>query len=492
MLICTVQSNKTGWVYLALIPSNQILSKVIDIKILTTVIIFLTIIIGTGMAFYFSYLNYNPIKKIAERLTKYSNNEFESKYNNEIDVINNILTTILSKDDSMEYLLNKYIPSVRANFLMRLLNGDFMSKQEIEEIGQFVNITISKGPFAVMLFDIDDYDDFNKLNSVMTQNVYRFSIGNVAEELCEKTGNKGYVVEISGNRVAMIVDFKTRDTRCIEQMTEIGKNITKFFVEHFDFSITVGIGQVYEDIMDISKSYVEAQTAIEYKIVRGKNAVIVFNDMITATSNNRYYTLYHENIIINSLKRGDFKSIYEVLTSVIEDINRNPVSINMAQCIYFEIINTAMKALGELEPQDYNEIMGHGDILPNFFECETLVDVYDRTVKFYQTICDRIRKIRGSDLSDTKNIIIEYVQKNFYDKNMSLSLLADKFDQTPSSISRLFKNETGYNFIDYLHHLRLNKAKELLKNTDISISDIALQCGYLNSHSFIRCFKNTT
>lgn len=489
MMICSVRSNKTGWIYLALIPSNQILSKVIDIKLLAVIIIVITIIIGIGMALYFSYLNYNPIRKIADRLTRYSNSEFESKYNDELEIINNVLTTILSKDASMEYLLDKYVPSVRANFLMRLLNGDFLSKQEAYEIGNFVDISISEGPFAVMVFDIDDYEDFVKLNSVITQNVYRFSICNVAEELCKNLGNNGYAVEVSGNRVAMIVNFKEENANYTEQMSEVGNSIAKFFVEHFEFSLTVGIGRVYEDIMDISKSYIEAQTAIEYKIVKGKNAVIIFDDMLTTADNNHYYTLHHQNIIINSLKQGDFESIYKVLSSVIEDINQNPVSINMAKCVYFEIINTAMKALGELDPQDYNEIMHHGAILPNFFECETLIDVYNRTVKFYQTICERIRKIMEADINDNKNSIIEYVKNNFYDKNMSLSLLADKFDQTPSSISRLFKNEVGYNFVDYLHRLRLDKAKELLKNTDISISDIALKCGYLSSHSFIRSFK---
>lgn len=52
----------------------------------------------------------------------------------------------------------------------------------------------------------------------------------------------------------------------------------------------------------------------------------------------------------------------------------------------------------------------------------------------------------------------------------------------------MFKDITGVNFIDYLTSIRLNKAKELLINTDMKINEIAETIGYKNSY-FNRLFK---
>lgn len=59
-------------------------------------------------------------------------------------------------------------------------------------------------------------------------------------------------------------------------------------------------------------------------------------------------------------------------------------------------------------------------------------------------------------------------------------------------MSYLFKKEMGENFSDYVWALRLGKAKELLLNTDMSIDDISLAVGYVNTSSFRRKFKQTT
>ena len=59
-------------------------------------------------------------------------------------------------------------------------------------------------------------------------------------------------------------------------------------------------------------------------------------------------------------------------------------------------------------------------------------------------------------------------------------------------MSYLFKKEMGENFSDYVWNLRLGKAKELLLNTDMSIDDISLAVGYVNTSSFRRKFKQAT
>ncbi|UNK17862.1 helix-turn-helix transcriptional regulator [Paenibacillus sp. N3/727] len=59
----------------------------------------------------------------------------------------------------------------------------------------------------------------------------------------------------------------------------------------------------------------------------------------------------------------------------------------------------------------------------------------------------------------------------------------------PSQLSQMFKEELGITFSDYLILYRMDKAKELLQNTDLKIFEIAERLRYQNSQNFIRTFK---
>ncbi|MNE38783.1 HTH-type transcriptional regulator YesS [compost metagenome] len=80
-----------------------------------------------------------------------------------------------------------------------------------------------------------------------------------------------------------------------------------------------------------------------------------------------------------------------------------------------------------------------------------------------------------------------YIQEHYMD-NISLDSCADYTGTSPFLLSKSFKRVTGQNFIDYLTELRIEKAKELLRDTDLKMNDVALQVGYQQSY-FNRIFK---
>ena len=68
-------------------------------------------------------------------------------------------------------------------------------------------------------------------------------------------------------------------------------------------------------------------------------------------------------------------------------------------------------------------------------------------------------------------------------------MLSDTYRITVPYVSKIFKEQIGCNFSSYLTEKRIDAAKELLKNTSLSISDIAQQVGYIDSPTFIKNFK---
>lgn len=87
--------------------------------------------------------------------------------------------------------------------------------------------------------------------------------------------------------------------------------------------------------------------------------------------------------------------------------------------------------------------------------------------------------------------IVEYISVNFY-KDLTLTSIAANFNVSPEHLSRQFKNNTGFNVIEYLTLLRIQQAEVLLQNKSLTITDIAFQCGFNDSNYFSTVFKKTT
>lgn len=84
--------------------------------------------------------------------------------------------------------------------------------------------------------------------------------------------------------------------------------------------------------------------------------------------------------------------------------------------------------------------------------------------------------------------LLAYIQEHYTDK-VSLAMLAKEFHLSEKYISWYFKEHFNISFIQYVSHLRMTKAKDLLLTTGQSVTDIALSCGYPSVNFFIRSFK---
>lgn len=87
----------------------------------------------------------------------------------------------------------------------------------------------------------------------------------------------------------------------------------------------------------------------------------------------------------------------------------------------------------------------------------------------------------------TENII-EYLKENI-SQTINLEDISKQFSYSLSSIKRIFKEETGSSIIAYLNNLRMEKAKELLRDKRLSIGEIALKVGFANTYYFSNAFK---
>lgn len=110
----------------------------------------------------------------------------------------------------------------------------------------------------------------------------------------------------------------------------------------------------------------------------------------------------------------------------------------------------------------------------------------------FQQFLDITGQVKKQTTIDYSNKIVqaakEYLEAH-YTEEISLEDVAEYVNISPQYFSKLIKKHTGLNFIDWLSMLRVNKAKELLANSNLTVKEVCYMVGYKDPNYFSRIFK---
>jgi len=109
-------------------------------------------------------------------------------------------------------------------------------------------------------------------------------------------------------------------------------------------------------------------------------------------------------------------------------------------------------------------------------------------LQLYRNRPDCFRTSAGDKLMDEAK---KYIESNI-DNLPQISRIAGMYYLTPSHFISRFKNHTGYTPKKYCNLLRMAKARCLLKETELSLSEIAEKCGFSDLNGFVRTFRQST
>ncbi|WP_026691829.1 helix-turn-helix domain-containing protein [Peribacillus kribbensis] len=122
-----------------------------------------------------------------------------------------------------------------------------------------------------------------------------------------------------------------------------------------------------------------------------------------------------------------------------------------------------------------------------------LIETFDRVLapEISSQVHYGINHSSGEFVTDLKNPIdsaIQYIQMN-YGESLTLKAISNRVYLSPSYFSRLFKEETGMTFVEYVMFVRVQKAKGMLRLSSLPVEVIANNTGFANSSYFATAFK---
>ncbi|WP_252225880.1 helix-turn-helix domain-containing protein [Caldicoprobacter algeriensis] len=477
ILISYYKSINDNWIYVGVFSLEPLVSRIDSLR---TRVIYSSVLIAL-----LSILSvYLISRKLSSPITKLIQ---DIKLNKGIDIYESKdeLTILRRAFESLSNQLVQNKVNIKQAYLNNLLNANY-SYGNIENDGLFDEY-FKHQHFICVSVVIDRYYDFANKYEVERRYYLKMLIVNIVKQvmemdyLCEGVnldgGEIAFIINVSDDRVYKIYEDLRRYFR--EVQSEIGKIL--------DFTVSVGIGRCYKGISKVHVSYSEAKQALKWRLVLGNGSIILWDEGFGNYS--YYYPHTAEKNLINQLKCRDIDGIRRTVTELISELKgKRDISCDNILLVINQLVgNTIVKCLTELK-LDMNEVFGRDfNIYSELSHKETLDEIETWLVKMYKAIIDFLEAYERQE-NETVKKIVDFIEKN-YKKDIGIQEVADFVGLSYSHVRKVFKNRIGENIVEFINKLRMEEAKKLLLNSELSVKEIASTVGYNSDQTFARIFK---
>jgi len=188
----------------------------------------------------------------------------------------------------------------------------------------------------------------------------------------------------------------------------------------------------------------------------------------------------------------DFLDISLLGNHTFQDINSSFLfySLFPEKCLAapdLHLVGAGYTEFGDLFSKMYNEYKcmqkGYNNIIRAY--------IIELIIKIFRRMDDADKNVISKKQLELVSLAIDYLKTHF-NTNLKLETLALKSFLSKNYFGKLFKDITGSNFSVYIQKLRIDEACKLLRDTDMKIIDIALQCGFNDLKFFYSVFKSIT
>ena len=482
--------------YISLIPSKVFLSKVQYIKDIIYIYVCISLITGGIAAFFLAKRNFSPVAKLRQLLV-HSLGRTENQETNEFAFLENSLKVLLDENRSIADNLKQQKTAQRNHFLSRLLRGRISNKEALKETLGTYEIEFDGECFLVTACSIEDPDQRLLDGNVEDEdaiNMIYFAVKSIVEELLKEKYH-AYIVEMDGMMVliANAAEGLEPGQQVFQQdVFEILEKAIAFVQSRFEIKLWVFVSDVHYGLRGIRQAYSETLQVLEYKTLVGEKASIIqygtiHNDLTNGFNDS--YNLEKERLFANCIAAEDYRSAREILDDLLaKSINTDVKSIQLVKCRVFGLINITLDAIGEIRAGSDLDFFDHLDPANRLLNSKSIIDlkvqvdfIFDKIMEYY---AERTRK----QTPDWISRVEDYINIHYHEPDLSIASISQHIGISVSYLSRIYKKYQGIGMLDYIHKVRLERAKKMLESNR-NIKDIALQVGYLESKALIRTFK---
>jgi len=474
-IVIYTTSRLEDWIYIMEIPREYAMSSLVELKRIEYILILLAGSIGIGLVFYTSIKKGKPINDIFNIYIP--DKEITRDFTN----LGGAVSKMVSQNRKLIEEMENEKPLLQNAFLLKLVRGEFVNARELSLLAEKIGYRSDYKEYVVLAFRVFGNNDFYYTDSQTVEEV-RIISRLIQGHIRNAAGEEVWFYEVDYLTTIAILPYNPTESR-IENVVRV---VEQKVSDEYKVYPSWGVSNPCRELLELWRSCEEAKTALDYCLNEGKLNISYFNE-VTSVSKDFYYPDLYEERLVNSVRSGDTAHIKVLLDiSRKENFEIRKIPRTMFLKLNARFVNTILSNMNSVNTNQRVDSLNAYAIQ---YHDEKIDSYYNLLQQVFESVSTELQQFKKSKRNRLILNIQQYIDKNYMDSNVGLSMLATEFNVSEGYISTLFKEQLGINFADYVEKLRIGEACILLKQRNIAISNIAERVGYNSIQSFRRAFK---
>ena len=474
-------STETNYQFVSVIPQSDIISSFLQYAILFIVIAVLGSLLALVINLWVSVRLYSPIDNLAQSLPNVS----AQPPKDELDYIKNSILQTNTQLTSLSEYKEKHLPSSQSQIIRQQLIYNQYSEEKFWELCSANEIPCHPGSqFLLALAHWNSLDA-----SPVTPGDERmlcYAISNVFHELM---GNEVCIqdVPLDDNKVVFWCCLTASPSA--EQLKTIMQGIQETFREYFSLRLCFTYSGCFQKAAELYPVMQRIQDLAQYQFFHKEAVVFSLDDFQPDKLSSELPPVPDMSIIEAALRSGDLPGCETQIAAYFSRLSQYTfeavqASINMLASRLIAVIKHIQTTQPGFPEMDHRLFFAH------VTNASTIDQAQDLVLEQAQIVIEQLCQAESESGARMIDEVIQFLANNYQDFNVSSKSIALECHISVPYLNRLFKQKTGETLASYLKHLRLEKARGLLVDSNLSVEVIARKVGFENTKYFYTLFKN--
>lgn len=265
-----------------------------------------------------------------------------------------------------------------------------------------------------------------------------------------------------------------------KQITQLCEKLIEMSKGQYQAEVYIVAGSVCYGMDVLKKEYLQICEQMDYQFFVSGSMYFLYSENGIAKKTSRMLPLYFEKILTYA-RLEDYQGMKSEFLKSFEYVEKTEgFSSIYIKHNFSEIIKKCCELLHSEERML--------EIVEEIYGSNSMRQVKDAVLR----LIDILSENRKKDGEDSRIVMLtkKMIQEHYGNYTLNVSSVAEELGVSAAYLSTVFKSGTGQTLVKYISQYRMEKAKELLKTSNLKIADVAEKVGYLNASYFISIFKN--
>ncbi len=389
------------------------------------------------------------------------------------------------KYDRLIKHMDTNIGGMKGRILEDLLKSAMVVDERLQSMCLSLNFPIVDTKFSLIVFSRDDWERKVDFSTEEWQQM-NSAVVNIVSSILEER-RLSFLIRESNNQFIFLIASETIDAVQISRIIDLARSSV---LQYFEIPLSAAVDNIFEDIKLLPELYKDMSQKLEQLFYLDESSVINASERSLQKINIFSIKKSYVQALLDNLNDENEEKAMAVLKETEDFFRKNNVKDIEVKLFYSNLLSSIFDR--------YYHCFSKSEELQDYTYYHSKIMMTVKMIKILTLIrgivAKAIKNIKSYRHNNSNHIIreaITYVEKN-YQKKITLKSLADHVNLSKHYVCYLFKKETGENLSHYINKLRIEKAKQMVVESNCKIKEIYTELGFADQQYFSRTFKKLT